>query len=799
MPLNDQQRTWYYGQIRKADPSGAIVTIDETNHMVIYSANVKTDESRHKEATPEELVHALAICLLTKTPLNYPLGCLYHERYCKHGRSSKDEIDLVIYDGEGLPFAMWEFKSAEEYSKNQEKQIESQLFGTAPLIGAPKFLVFATIEPTGEKPQLSLLCIDRTKSPSFSTWKKDGKPHAVEFPADYADPSYKPYVRGETPDLRDDCTQSDFRALAEGFHNEFFGEHPDNAIFVNLMKCLLAKIYDERQRKHGEAYQFQVFRKAGRDEPALEVFSRVNELYKTAYSRYIDSKASEPDEIDTKEFPPERVKHVVKTLQNMAITRGAALHGDVIGAFFEEILRAGFKQDKGMYFTHDNLVNFMVESVDLEGLTVETWKKSTHPENRMPYVIDPSCGSGTFLLRAMHVMTNAIRSRRKQLVNDMEAENFFDARMADSRPHGWAETFLYGLDPKFIMAITAKVNMVLHGDGSAHIFKYDSLRPLASFADDKFKPLSDLHRSVPSSAYKYPVCESFDVIISNPPFGITLASETFSAVPQNYHLSDTLPSECIFLERWFQFLKPHGRLAVVVPESLLNAADNVDARILLYRLFWLRAIVSLPRNLFIETPTLTSLLFAQKKSRNDIAAWDDRWEKARINFENKISDTRVFLKKARETSSLTPSDIQNQVLKYLEGIIDKTTTITKKGKSPIPISLPSSIKATEDACNHYLEALKIAGFQLLLRNAIYSEVSGELDYEYSVYLVSEVGYKLSKRKERIRPNQLCKFIGAKSKSEVPNLHLANEPVEVVSSGKTPERILDFIRRDVKWA
>ena len=34
--------------------------------------------------------------------------------------------------------------------------------------------------------------------------------------------------------------------------------------------------------------------------------------------------------------------------------------------------------------------------------------------------------------------------------------------------------FIYGFDPKFIMAITAKVNMVLHGDGSAHIFKYDA-------------------------------------------------------------------------------------------------------------------------------------------------------------------------------------------------------------------------------------------------------------------------------------------------------------------------------------
>jgi len=799
MPLNDTHRAWYYAQIRAADPTGAIATIDEAHNVIIYSSDLPTDESRHKEATPEEVVHALIICMLVKAPFNYPLKCLYHEKYCKHGRSSKDEVDIVIYDGDNLPFAMWEVKSAEEYLRNQEKQIESQLFGTAPLVGTSKFLVYATIEPTGKKPEITLVCIDRTKSPSFSTWKKDGKPHSQSFPDDYADPTYKPYIRGDNPDLRDDCTQADFRALAEGFHNEFFGEHPDNAIFVNLMKCLLAKIYDERQTKDGEQYKFQILRKAGRDEPAVDAFERINLLYKTAYTRYIDSKVAEPDEIDVKEFPPERVKHVVKTIQGMAITRGAALHGDVIGSFFEEILRSGFKQDKGMYFTHDNLVNFMVEAIDLDGLTVETWKKSTHPENRMPYVIDSSCGSGTFLLRAMHVMTNAIRSRRKQLVNDMESENYFDARMADARPNGWAESFLYGLDPKFIMAITAKVNMVLHGDGSAHVFKYDSLRPLPSFADDKFKPISDPHRSIAAGSYKFPVSETFDVVISNPPFGITLASETMAALPQNYSLSSTVPSECLFLERWFQLLKPRGRLAVVVPESLLNATDNADARILLYRFFSIRAIVALPRNLFIETPTLTSLLFAQKKTPKEIAQWDSEWEKARVGFENKSEATRTFLKKARNSKKLKPADIQAEVLKCLKGVIDETTAITKKGKAPVTMKLPSSVTTVAGACKHYLGAFKLAGYALLVRTAVFGQVADAMDYEYPVYLVTEVGFKLSKRKERIRPNQLCKFVCEKTKAESPNLHLATEQIVVSVNTKTPERILDFIRRDVKWA
>src|SRR6185437_15277726 len=91
---------------------------------------------------------------------------------------------------------------------------------------------------------------------------------------------------------------------------------------------------------------------------------------------------------------------------------------------------------------------------------------------------------------------------------------------------------------------------------------------------------------------------------------------------------ESLPSEAHFLERWYQLLKPGGRLGVVVPESLLNSPDNADARLFLYRMFWVRAIVALPRNLFIDTPTLTSLLFAQKKSGGEVASWDKAWNVA---------------------------------------------------------------------------------------------------------------------------------------------------------------------------
>lgn len=74
----------------------------------------------------------------------------------------------------------------------------------------------------------------------------------------------------------------------------------------------------------------------GKSENADRVFEKINSLYRDAYVRYIDTDALEPDEIDPKDFSKEKVKEVVTALQGMSITKGAALNGDVIGAFLKK-------------------------------------------------------------------------------------------------------------------------------------------------------------------------------------------------------------------------------------------------------------------------------------------------------------------------------------------------------------------------------------------------------------------------------------------------------------------------------
>lgn len=798
MPFSEDLRDWYVTQVQDLDPKAEIVSIDPSKSLITYGMAISSDESLTRPITDEELVRAAILVLLSSDELGYGADRFFIEKYYKHGHPSSkhDEVDLLVLDPDDLPYAMWELKSPTDFEAKSDEYIRYQLFGTAPLVGSPRLLVYATVEPVGLGIKPKLVAIDYTKYKSWEAWNSAGRPHATDFPARYTDPSYKPLTRGGSSDLRLDVTQAEFRAVAATFHEEFFSEHPDNTLFTNLVKCLLAKIYDERQTKNGEEYSFQVKFPSGKEESAAQVFSRINELYATAYERYIEPNTS--DEISTKEFPPDRVKTVVKTIQGMSMTRGAALQGDVIGAFFEEILRAGFKQDKGMYFTHANLVHFILEAIDLQSLTVEVWTKATHPENRLPYIIDPACGSGSFLLKAMAMMTEAIRGRREDLVIDLDAEQFYSARMSDAMPNYWAEHFVYGIDPKFVMAITAKVNMVLHGDGSAHIFKADALQPLARYDDDRLRPAGEKTRSIERARYSPDLCEKFDVVVSNPPFGIKLASETKKAVPSTFDLRAASPSECFFLERWFQLLRPGGRLGVVVPESLLNATENVEARLFLYRCFWIRAIVSLPRNLFVDTPTLTSLLFAQKKNAEEIADWDTRWDEAKAKIEGRIDGLAAFLRKEKAEESRPASSVESEVSQQLVPLLDIRTRVFRQGGEVFDVTLPPSVGTGAGAANHYLGILKSAAFRSFVRSAVFADVVQSFDYEFPVYLVDEVGYKLSKRKERVRPNQLCRFVGRDSGTELPNLHIAAEEIDVSGDLANPTTILDFIRSGVEW-
>jgi hypothetical protein len=82
----------------------------------------------------------------------------------------------------------------------------------------------------GTAPTITLKCIDYTEYQSHESWL-NSESRFIRISNRYQDLNYELLKNGsEKNDLKTDCTQADFRSVASTFHNEFFGEHPDNVL-----------------------------------------------------------------------------------------------------------------------------------------------------------------------------------------------------------------------------------------------------------------------------------------------------------------------------------------------------------------------------------------------------------------------------------------------------------------------------------------------------------------------------------------------------------------------------------------
>ena len=162
----------------------------------------------------------------------------------------------------------------------------------------------------------------------------------------------------------------------------------------------------------GKAYQFQIELKDGSPESAEEVLAKVNQIYRDALRHYFqyDEKVVHLATISKERFKPEKVAYVVEKLEEMSIIENK-FEDDILGAFFEAIVRTGFKQEKGQFFTHTNIVRFIICALQMDEWVIEALNQ---PSPHLLYIMDPACGSGTFLVEAMKLITHSVLSANKE-------------------------------------------------------------------------------------------------------------------------------------------------------------------------------------------------------------------------------------------------------------------------------------------------------------------------------------------------------------------------------------------------
>jgi len=243
-------------------------------------------------------------------------------------------------------------------------------------------------------------------------------------------------------------------------------------------------------------------------------------------------------------------------------------------------------------------------------------KKDPETGNYEPDVIlDGACGTGGFLIFALSDL--------------FEKANRLKISNKEALKRKIREKCLYGIDASEddIIPIT-RMNMYLHGDGGSHIFLADTLDKELLIESGLERELTDERKELKDLLST----KKFDVVMTNPPFSMKyeLGKPDEKRILEQYEiamlgdsLAKSLKSNIMFLERYFDLLKPGGKLLTVIDESVLNTEGQGKLmqkfRKWLREKFIIRTIISLPKNTFVnaDTGVKTSVLYLTKRSSSN--------------------------------------------------------------------------------------------------------------------------------------------------------------------------------------
>lgn len=282
---------------------------------------------------------------------------------------------------------------------------------------------------------------------------------------------------------------------------------------------------------------------------------------------------------------------------------------DVKGVAYETIVSTTLKQEAGQFFTPRNIIKAMVEMLN--------------PQEH-ERVLDPACGSGGFLVMVLdHVRKQIARELFPDLSGILLTDKL-NTPEVNERVKQFAENCIFGFDFDPDLKKAARMNMVMAGDGHANIFHVNSLaypnwehpaeiEKIKLAIDQSLETLADKQGEFNANDAR----GKFDVIFTNPPFGAKVKVER--EIAQKYELAKYSDApEVLFIEACYNYLKPHGRMAIVLPDGILGNPNTLKVREWILDRFRILASVDLAVEAFLpQVGVQASLLFLQKKTTEE--------------------------------------------------------------------------------------------------------------------------------------------------------------------------------------
>jgi type I restriction-modification system DNA methylase subunit len=326
-----------------------------------------------------------------------------------------------------------------------------------------------------------------------------------------------------------------------------------------------------------------------------------------------------------------------------------------------EVRKAG-----GVYYTPEFIVDYIVRSSIGKLIAGKAPKDITGLK-----IIDPACGSGSFLIGAyQHLLdfhkdfyTKNGKASKGSRDNPLTPEG----NLTTAEKKRILLNNIFGVDLDTNAAEVTKLSLLLkcmEGETEASIatqLKLFHERVLPSL-DNNIKNgnslididyydtgLNEEHNTVKAFNWKRAFPEvfksgGFDCVIGNPPYGAHFSDIELKYLKSKYTTSAWRgESYLLFIEKGLQLLKPHGKLGLIIPDTLLNLGFTQPARELLLRHSKIQHVVRLPSNVFSGATVDTIILLTEK-----------------LHFTSEFHDSLVQIKSFGKRQNITNIEVPSK-------------------------------------------------------------------------------------------------------------------------------------------
>lgn len=382
---------------------------------------------------------------------------------------------------------------------------------------------------------------------------------------------------------------------------ELIKDNSPSLINSLLIKSMLLKYLEEKKVFEKDYWSKSLknaesFRDVCADnESLINLFDRLSNHFNGGIFKLTDSDKDEIKKADLTEFKYFLQPNIddKKQLRFWDLYSFKDLPIELISNIYELFLKK--EDNKGVVYTPSILVNFMID---------EMMPLSDSPPKSFK-VIDPSCGSGIFLVGAY-----------KRLIQWWQIN------------HNWktpSATVLKSLIKNNLFGIDEKGEAVEVAKFSLSLALCEVLAPKVIWNTLKFDNLSDSGNLIESDFFKvinnnnYSKIKGFDLVIGNPPFISKLDKGSPAEIINKNTLSKikkrpTLPDNqlaYLFLEQSFKLLKKNAHICMVQPSGFLYNNKVEPFRKYIFETYNTKQV--------IDFTGLNNTLFRSKGSNTNVA------------------------------------------------------------------------------------------------------------------------------------------------------------------------------------